>query len=81
MTQNELYYDCVKFWGRMGVKKEDNIIALAMCDVMNAFKEETSEQFRIPTYIDKGKELVKDLQNMKYDNSRGVDGLLNNYEF
>lgn len=52
-----------------------------MCDVMNAFKEETSEQFRIPTYIDKGKELVKDLQNMKYDNSRGVDGLLNNYEF
>lgn len=81
MTQNELYYDCVKFWGRMGVKKEDNLIALAMYDVMNAFKEKTFEQFRTPTYIDKGKELIKELQNIKYDNNRGIDGWLNNYEF
>lgn len=81
MTQNELYYDCVKFWERMGVKKEDNMIALSMCDVMNAFKEKTFEQFRTPTYIDKGRELIKELQNTKYDNNRGMDGWLNNYEF
>jgi hypothetical protein len=31
-----LFYDCVEFWQRMGVKKEDNIVALATYDVVCA---------------------------------------------
>lgn len=35
-----LFYDCCRFWERMGVKKEDNIIAFALSDLIKVCKKE-----------------------------------------
>lgn len=38
----------------MGVKKEDNLMALASLDVYNAYKEQSNECYKEPFYIEKG---------------------------
>lgn len=81
MNQQQIYFDSVRFWGRMGVKKTENRIALAMCDVLNAFKERTCKSFQEPHYIEIGKELIKELQSKKYDNNRGKVGWLEEFDF
>lgn len=79
--QLKLYEDCIAFWQRMGVKKEDNLMALACLDVYNAYKEQSNGCYKEPFYIEKGKELVKELRDTKYDKNRGRIGWLNNYNF
>lgn len=76
--QQTLYIDCVNFWMRMGIKKEDNLIALSSLDVLNAFKEATLECYKTPYYINKARALVEELSKPKYDNNRGRNGWLNN---
>ena len=79
--QLKLYEDCIAFWQRMGIKREDNLIALASLDVYNAYKEQSNECYKEPFYIEKGKELTKELRDTKYDKNRGRIGWLNNYNF
>lgn len=79
--QLKLYEDCILFWQRMGIKREDNLIALASLDVYNAYQEQSNECYKEPFYIEKGKELVKELRDTKYDKNRGRIGWLNNYNF
>lgn len=74
--QLELYKSCVAFWQRMGVEKEDNLIALACLDVLNAYQDNTRPSYRIPYYIERGKALVEKIKNPKYNKNRGHDGFL-----
>jgi hypothetical protein len=60
----------------MGVEKEDNLIALASLDVLNAFQDETLRSYKMPYYIKRGKALVEKIKNPKYNKNRGHDGFL-----
>lgn len=79
--QLKLYEDCILFWQRMGIKQEDNLIALACLDVYNAYKEESKDCYKEPFYIEKGRLLALELSKHQYDINRGHVGWLNNYNF
>ncbi len=81
MKQLKLYEDCISFWQRMGIKKEDNLIALSSLDVLNAFQDKTNVSYKIPYYIERGKKLIKELSLSKYDNNRGRENWLLNFNF
>ena len=70
------YEDCVAFWQRMGVEKEDNLIALACMDVITAFQDKTLPFYKIPYYIERGRVLVEEIKNPKYNKNRGCSGFL-----
>lgn len=74
--QSVLYEGCVAFWQRMGVEKEDNLIALACMDVLNAFQDKTQPSYKIPYYIERGKALVEEMKKPKYNENRGRNGFL-----
>lgn len=74
--QSVLYEGSVAFWQRMGVEKEDNLIALACLDVLNAYQDNTIPSYRIPYYIERGKALVEKIKNPKYNKNRVHDGFL-----
>lgn len=74
--QLALYEECVAFWQRMGVEKEDNLIALACLDVLNAFQDNTLPSYKIPYYIERGRALVEEINNPKYNENRGREGFL-----
>lgn len=74
--QSVLYEGSVAFWQRMGVEKEDNLIALACLDVLNAYQDNTRPSYRIPYYIERGKALVEKIKNPKYNKNRVHDGFL-----
>lgn len=71
-----LYEDCIAFWQRMGVKKEDNLIALACLDVLNTYKDKTLSTYTTPYYIERGKALVEEIKKPKYNENRGRNGFL-----
>lgn len=75
-NQFGLYEGCVAFWQRMGVEKEDNLIALACLDVLNAYQDNTLPSYKIPYYIERGRLLVEEINNPKYDYNRGREGFL-----
>lgn len=72
-----LYEDCIQFWQRMGVKREDNLIALASLDVVNS-KVEGYQAYNAPYYIQRAKSICAQLRDKKYDPNRGRDGWLTN---
>ena len=74
--QSVLYEGSVAFWQRLGVEKEDNLIALACLDVLNAYQDNTIPSYRIPYYIERGKALVEKIKNPKYNKNRVHDGFL-----
>lgn len=74
--QSVLYECSVAFWQRMGVEKEDNLIALACLDVLNAFQDKTLRSYKMPYYIKRGRVLVEEIKNPKYNKNRGHDGFL-----
>lgn len=74
--QSVLYEECVAFWQRMGVEKEDNLIALACMDVLSAFQDKTRPSYKIPYYIERGRVLVEEMKNPKYNVNRGRNGFL-----
>ena len=79
MTRNKqlaLYKGSVAFWQRMGVEKEDNLIVLACLDVLNAFKDDTRFAYKNLYYIERGRALVEEIKNPKYNKNRGHDGFL-----
>lgn len=74
--QSVLYEGSVAFWQRMGVEKEDNLIALACLDVLNAFQDETLRSYKMPYYIKRGRALVEEMKKPKYNENRGRNGFL-----
>ena len=73
-----LFYDCCNFWQRMGVKKEDNIIAFALADLIIICKKD----FMLNEWVDYYKEVYKKAHEeaMKpiYNENRGHEGFLAN---
>lgn len=81
LKQLKIYTDCVAFWQSMGIKREDNLIALATLDLLNAFGDNCLESYKVPYYIERGKALVAELSSSRYDVNRGRAGWLNEYRF
>ena len=75
-----LYEQSIYFWQRMGIQREDNCMALSMIDVVNA-KVAGWESYDIDYYIERGKELLKELKDKKYDINRGHTEWLNGKGF
>lgn len=73
-----LFYDCCDFWRRMGVQKEDNIIAFALADLIIVCKKD----FMLKEWEDYYKKIFKKAHEeaMKpiYDENRGHIGFLAN---
>lgn len=73
-----LFYDCCDFWRRMGVHKEDNIIAFALADLIVVCKKD----FMLKEWEDYYKKIFKKAHEeaMKpiYDENRGHIGFLAN---
>lgn len=73
-----LFYDCCNFWQRMGVKKEDNIIAFALADLIIICKKD----FMLNEWEDYYKEVYKKAHEeaMKpiYNENRGHNDFLAN---
>ena len=73
-----LFYDCCKFWQQMGVKKEDNIIAFALADLIIICKKD----FMLNEWEDYYKEVYKkahgEAMNPIYNENRGQMGFLSN---
>lgn len=73
-----LFYDCCRFWERMGVKKEDNIIAFALADMNIVCKKhfmliEWNNYYR-DVYEKAHEEAMKPI----YNENRGLEGFLAN---
>lgn len=77
MEQNQIYYDSITFWARMGVQNEDNLIALATIDVLNIYKDGARV---IPYYVELGNRLLAKIASPIYEN-RGKDGFLDGKGF
>ena len=73
-----LFYDCCEFWKRMGVKKEDNIIAFALADLIVICKKDFMlnewEDYYKAIYLRAQKEAIKPI----YNKGRGTNGFLAN---
>lgn len=73
-----LFYDCCDFWHRMGVKKEDNIIAFALADLIIT----CNKDFMLKDWEDYYKEIYKKAYEEAikpiYDENRGHIGFLAN---
>lgn len=71
-----LFYDCCEFWKRMGVQKEDNIIALALADLINVCKK----NFRLDDwnayYKAIAEKAIAEIKKPKYNEGRGQNGFL-----
>ena len=71
-----LYHDCCDFWKRMGVKKEDNIIAFALADMILLCKKD----FRLDDWDSYYKEVYDkcrtEAMKSKYNERRGLEGFL-----
>lgn len=70
-----LFYDCVEFWQRMGVKKEDNIVALATYDVVCA-KVWGWREYYFENYFKLAKKIHEKLKTRDFDKNRGRSGWL-----
>ena len=71
-----LFYDCCNFWQRMGVKKEDNVIAFALADLILLCKKD----FMLDSWNSYYKEVYevckKEAMNPKYNENRGQNNFL-----
>lgn len=71
-----LFYDCCNFWERMGVQKEDNIIAFALADLIIICKKD----FMLKEWGDYYKEVYhkchEEAMRPIYNENRGQEGFL-----
>lgn len=72
-----LYKECIAFWQRMGMQKEDNIMAMSMLDVVNS-NVAGCAAYNIEYYIERAKNLVRKLNQKEFDLNRGKNGWLKN---
>lgn len=73
-----LFYDCCNFWERMGLKKEDNIIAMSLADLILVCKKDfmTSEwESHYKAVYEKCRE---EIMKPVYNAERGRNGFLAN---
>lgn len=68
----QLYEDCVNFWHRMGIQKEDNLMALSLADLITA-KLASDEDMRMwhAYYKDVAERCIKRMNDPIFDECRG----------
>ena len=76
MDNEYLFKDCAHFWRRMGVKKEDNIIALSIADVRFANKNKYMEREWKMYYEKVYRNAIIEMRKPIYDLNRGKEGFL-----
>ena len=78
---NQFYHQCVEFWKRMGVRQEDNLIALALLDIKNSFHEKVYEEYLRQAewntyYCEVADKAIDEIKQDKYNHNRGRNGFL-----
>lgn len=76
MKVEKLFQDCCEFWQRMGVKKEDNIIALAIADVCCALSKTYMEREWKMHYEKVFLNAIDEMKKPIYNLNRGKMGFL-----
>lgn len=73
-----LYYDNCKFWERMGIKKEDNIVAMALADMILLCKKKFMMYEWETYYKDVYEKCREEIMKPVYNAERGLNGFLAN---
>ena len=78
---NQFYHQCVEFWKRMGVRQEDNLIALALLDIKCSFREDVCEEHLrqaewFTYYHEVADKAIDEINKDKYNERRGKNGFL-----
>lgn len=76
MKAKRLYFDCCAFWNRMGVQKEDNIIALALADLQFCGKKDFMIEAWESHYKGVAEQAIAEIIQPKYNERRGEEGFL-----
>lgn len=71
-----IYQDCIQFWMRMGVRKEDNLIALALADVNNLCGVPYEQEIWDAYYRERFEKVRTVIMQSQFDENRGRDGFL-----
>lgn len=75
------YNDCVDFWKRMGVKRDDNLIALGLLDIKCSFPESVCEDYLIQSgwydyFSEVADKALTEIKKERYNEHRGKNGFL-----
>ena len=75
------YNDCVDFWKRMGVKRDDNLIALGLLDIKCSFPESVCEDYLIQSgwydyFSEVADKALAEIKKERYNEHRGKNGFL-----
>ena len=73
-----LFYDCCNFWERMGLKKEDNIIAMSLADLILVCKKDFMTSEWESHYKAVYEKCIKEIMTPVYNTWRGRNGFLAN---
>lgn len=76
--EDHLFYDCCNFWKRMGVQKEDNIIALSLADLIVVCKKNYRLEDWNAYYKEVAERAIKEAKKPIYNERRGLEGFLLN---
>lgn len=76
MSSTVLFYDCCDFWRRMGVKKEDNVIAFALADLILVCKRDFMLKEWDSYYKHVYEKCKQEALKPKYNEGRGGEGFL-----
>lgn len=73
-----LYQDCIQFWMRMGVKKEDNLMALALADINLVYKVKYEKEIWDAYYHERYEKVSAIIRRPEFNENRGQIGFLAN---
>ena len=79
MTKHDyIYTDCIDFWMRMGVRKEDNLMALALADLNILTGVEYEREIWEAYYCERFEQVRKVIMQPQFNENRGREGFLAN---
>lgn len=73
-----VYQDCIQFWMRMGVKKEDNLMALALADINLVCGAEYEKEIWDAYYHERFNRISAYIKQPEFNENRGQKGFLAN---
>ena len=73
-----IYQDCIQFWMRMGVRKEDNLMALALADINLVCGVPYETEIWDAYYHKRFKDAHAIIMQPQFDENRGHNGFLAN---
>lgn len=76
--ETALFYDCCGFWQRMGIKKEDNIIAMSLADLILVCKKDFMLDMWESHYKEVYEKCLEEIKKPIYNENRGHNDFLAN---